>query len=106
MRIESIISIAMEWGRNIKLLCKRLAEKSLFNLNVCFQVQEKNVLPSANDLKQEKTHEELQQGIAQFEPDKLKSVKTKEPASGADCKHNQKSFTKQQSIIKWNKFSI
>ena len=90
----------MEWGRNIKLLCKRLAEKSLFNLNVCFQVQEKNVLPSANDLKQEKTHEELQQGIAQFEPDKLKSVKTKEPASGADCKHNQKSFTKQQSIIK------
>merc|ERR1719361_3373434 len=48
------------------------------------EVQEKNVLPSANDLKQEKTHEELQQGIAQFEPDKLKSVKTKEPASGAD----------------------
>ena len=50
------------------------------------QVAEKNVLPSAEDLKAEKTHENLQKGIEGFTPDKLKSVKTKEPATGADCK--------------------
>ena len=50
------------------------------------QVAEKNVLPSAEDLKAEKTHENLQKGIEGFTPDKLKAVKTKEPASGAECK--------------------
>ena len=50
------------------------------------EVAEKNVLPSAEDLKAEKTHENLQKGIEGFTPDKLKAVKTKEPASGAECK--------------------
>ena len=50
------------------------------------EVAEKNVLPSAEDLKAEKTHENLQKGIEGFTPDKLKQVKTKEPASGAECK--------------------
>merc|ERR1712110_1101554 len=35
-------------------------------------------------LKNEKVHENLQKGIEGFTPDKLKAVKTKEPASGAD----------------------
>merc|ERR1719322_828560 len=48
------------------------------------EVAEKNVLPSAEDLKAEKTHENLQKGIEGFTPDKLKQVKTKEPASGAE----------------------
>ena len=51
-----------------------------------FQVAEKIVLPSAEDLKNEKVHENLQKGIEGFTPDKLKAVKTKEPASGADRK--------------------
>ena len=50
------------------------------------QVAEKIVLPSAEDLKNEKVHENLQKGIEGFTPDKLKAVKTKEPASGADRK--------------------
>jgi len=48
------------------------------------EVAEKIVLPSAEDLKNEKVHENLQKGIEGFTPDKLKAVKTKEPASGAD----------------------
>ena len=70
-----------------------------------FQVAEKIVLPSAEDLKAEKTHENLQKGIEGFTPDKLKQVKTKEPASGAECKWlNQFQMTRSlvlclQSII-------
>jgi len=48
------------------------------------EVEEKIVLPSADDLKAEKTHENLQKGIEGFTPDKLKAVKTKEPATGAE----------------------
>merc|ERR1711994_281199 len=48
------------------------------------EVAEKIVLPSAEDLKNEKTHENLQKVIKGFTPDKLKCVKTKEPATGAD----------------------
>jgi len=55
-------------------------------LSFTFQVAEKIVLPSAEDLKNEKVHENLQKGIEGFTPDKLKAVKTKEPASGADRK--------------------
>ena len=61
-------------------------EKLVFYLNISLQVAEKIVLPSAEDLKQEKTHENLQKGIEGFTPDKLKSVKTKEPATGAERK--------------------
>lgn len=48
------------------------------------EVEEKNILPSAEDLKAEKTHEDLQKGIQGFTPDKLKTVKTKEAATGAE----------------------
>ena len=49
-------------------------------------MDEKIVLPSAEDLKAEKTHENLQKGIEGFTPDKLKPAKTREPATGAACK--------------------
>ena len=49
-------------------------------------------MPSAEDLKAEKTHENLQKGIEGFTPDKLKAVKTKEPASGAECKLSSPAF--------------
>jgi len=48
------------------------------------EVTEKNVLPSAEDLKQEKTHQGLLKGVEEFTPEKLNQVKTREPASGAD----------------------
>merc|ERR1712080_477672 len=48
------------------------------------EVAEKIVLPSAEDLKAEKTHENLQKGIEGFTPDKLAHVKTKEPATGVE----------------------
>jgi len=47
-------------------------------------VNEKNVLPSAEDLKSEKTHESLLKGVETFTPDNLKKVKTAEPASPLD----------------------
>ena len=58
-------------------------------------------MPSAEDLKAEKTHENLQKGIEGFTPDKLKAVKTKEPASGAECKLSNRDFFNSQffSII-------
>ena len=51
-----------------------------------FQTTEKQVLPSADDVKAEKTHQGLLQGVEGFTPDKLKPTKTREPESGADCK--------------------
>merc|ERR1711997_642187 len=45
---------------------------------------EKQVLPSADDVKAEKTHQGLLQGVEGFTPDKLKPTKTREPESGAD----------------------
>merc|ERR1711971_898460 len=45
---------------------------------------EKQVLPSADDVKAEKTHRGLLQGVEGFTPDKLKPTKTREPESGAD----------------------
>ena len=63
-----------------------------FNQTFIFQVEEKIVLPSADDLKAEKTHENLQKGIEGFTPDKLKAVKTKEPATGAECKKLLENF--------------
>ena len=45
---------------------------------------EKIVLPTAEDVKAEKTHQGLIQGVESFTPDKLKPAKTREPASGSD----------------------
>ena len=48
---------------------------------------EKIVLPTAEDMKAEKTHQGLIQGVESFTPDKLKPAKTREPASGSDGIH-------------------
>ena len=56
------------------------------NILFFFQTTEKQVLPSADDVKAEKTHQGLLQGVEGFTPDKLKPTKTREPESGADCK--------------------
>ena len=55
------------------------------NTNFDFkQVNEKQVLPSAEDVKAEKTHQGLIQGVESFTPEKLNKTKTREPATGAD----------------------
>ena len=51
------------------------------------ETTEKVVLPTADDVKQEKTHQGLIQGVEGFTPEKLKKVNTREPASGADGKY-------------------
>ena len=48
------------------------------------ETAEKNVLPTADDVKAEKTHNSLIDGVENFSAEKLKSVKTREPASGKD----------------------
>lgn len=48
------------------------------------EVHEKVVLPTAEDLKQEKVHESLLQGVETFSPDHLKPTKTREPASATE----------------------
>ena len=50
------------------------------------QVTEKVVLPTAEDVKAEKTHQGLIQGVENFSTDQLKAAKTREPATGLDCK--------------------
>jgi len=45
------------------------------------EVAEKVILPSAEDLKQEKTHESLIKGIEQATPDKLQHVQTRVSAT-------------------------
>jgi len=57
------------------------------------EVTEKIVLPTAEDMKAEKTHQGLIEGVESFTPDKLKPAKTREPASGVDGNyiHNIKS---------------
>ena len=50
------------------------------------QVSEKNVLPTAEDVAQEKTHQGLIKSVEEFSPEKLKNVKTREPATGAEGK--------------------
>ena len=52
--------------------------------SIIFQMTEKIVLPTAEDVKAEKTHQGLIQGVESFTPDKLKPAKTREPASGSD----------------------
>merc|ERR1712109_281319 len=47
-------------------------------------VTEKQVLPSADDIKAEKTHQGIMQGVETFSPNNLKETKTREPQSGAD----------------------
>lgn len=46
------------------------------------KVSEKNVLPTADDVKAEKTHQGLINGVEKFSPEQLHHVKTREPATG------------------------
>jgi len=48
------------------------------------QTSEKVSLPTAEDVKAEKTHQGLMEGVEGFTPEKLHHVKTREPASGAE----------------------
>ena len=49
------------------------------------------MLPTADDVKAEKTHQGLIEGVENFSSEKLKSVKTREPASGKDGEQKVKS---------------
>ena len=66
------------------------------------ETTEKVVLPTADDVKQEKTHQGLIQGVEGFTPEKLKKVNTREPASGADGKYllDKKSMLLENSANK------
>ena len=46
------------------------------------------MLPTAEDVAQEKTHQGLIKGVEEFSPEKLKNVKTREPATGAEGRKN------------------
>jgi len=64
------------------------------------EVSEKVVLPSAEDLKQEKTVEGVLKGVEGFSSDKLTPVKTKEPMSGAEVAKNEFAHQKAADAVK------
>jgi hypothetical protein len=59
------------------------------------EAEEKNVLPSAADLKQEKTHQNVLTGIEGFKPSELKNVETKEKVVLPDSQTIQTEKTHQ-----------
>jgi len=66
------------------------------------ETAEKNVLPTADDVKAEKTHQGLIEGVENFSSEKLKSVKTREPASGKDVA--ARDLAQQKSVDELAKF--
>jgi len=64
------------------------------------EVAEKNVLPSAEDLKAEKTHEGILKGVEGFTPDKLNAVKTREAASPLDVAKSELAHQKTGEQLK------
>ena len=62
-------------------------------------VAEKNVLPTAEDVAAEKTHQGLIDGVEKFDSDKLHHVKTREPASGAEGEFWDPKYGKCMGII-------
>jgi len=66
------------------------------------ETAEKNVLPTADDVKAEKTHNSLIDGVENFSAEKLKSVKTREPASGKDVA--ARDMAQQKSVDELAKF--
>ena len=74
----------------MSFISKTISMRFLFEF--LFQVTEKQVLPSAEDLKAEKTHESLLQGVETFSPEKLNPTKTREPASATDGNFKSRSF--------------
>jgi len=64
------------------------------------EVAEKTVLPSAEDLKQEKAVEGIIKGVEGFTSDKLNPVKTREPLSGAEVAKNELDRQKAADAVK------
>jgi hypothetical protein len=62
-------------------------------------VSEKNVLPTAEDVKAEKTHKGLIDGVEGFSAEKLNHVKTREPATGAD---GELEVDSGQILVSWS----
>ena len=80
---EVLIRISRFLDFSILLITDRFPKYENFK-SIIFQMTEKIVLPTAEDVKAEKTHQGLIQGVESFTPDKLKPAKTREPASGSD----------------------
>jgi len=66
------------------------------------EVTEKIALPTAEDLKQEKTHEGVLKGVEGFTADKLTPAKTREAMSGAEVAKNE--LTRQKAADAVNEF--
>jgi len=64
------------------------------------EVSEKSVLPSAEDLKQEKTHEGVLKGVEGFSKDNMTPVKTREPLSGVEVAKNELHRQKAADAVK------
>jgi len=63
------------------------------------EVTEKIVLPTAEDVKAEKTHQGLIEGVESFTPDKLKPAKTREPASGVDVMKTEMAHSASKEAV-------
>merc|ERR1711902_117688 len=63
------------------------------------EVTEKIVLPTAEDMKAEKTHQGLIEGAESFTPDKLKPAKTREPASGVDVMKTEMAHSASKEAV-------
>ena len=69
----------------VRLLCMQsLGGKIFQRFSFSFQVEEKNVLPTAEDVKTEKTHQGIFKGVEGFEKTELKHQQTREPLSGTE----------------------
>jgi len=64
------------------------------------EVTEKIALPTAEDLKQEKTHEGVLKGVEGFSSDMLTPVKTREPLSGAEVAKTEFAHQKAADAVK------
>jgi len=64
------------------------------------EVSEKNILPSAEDLKAEKVHEGVLKGVEGFAPDQLKQTKTREAASPLDVAKTELAHQKTADQLK------
>ncbi|TRY80839.1 hypothetical protein TCAL_04857 [Tigriopus californicus] len=62
-------------------------------------ITEKNVLPTAEDVQQEKTHQGLIQGVEGFNVDQLNHVKTRQPATGGETLKNEIAYKKSCEAV-------
>jgi len=63
------------------------------------EVTEKIVLPTAEDMKAEKTHQGMIEGVESFTPDKLKPAKTREPASGVEVMKTEMAHSASKEAV-------